>query len=77
MQLIASIATDKKNKHTSAAMAADYATALLGRRFTRKQIAYWGRAGYITTVKNNGHIAYNLSEVCDFAATYHDRRKDN
>lgn len=77
MQLIASVATNAKNKHTSAAMAADYVTAALGRRFTRKQIAYWGRAGYITTVKNNGRIAYNLSEVCDFAATYHDRRKDN
>lgn len=74
LKQVARTATDARSTCTTAATAAKYASAALGKTITRKQVTYWARAGYITVEHRDGKRLYNLAEVHDFAATYQDRR---
>lgn len=48
----------------TAAHAAKAATAATGKKVDRKQVAYWGKAGHITTHQDTqGNTCYNLGEV--------------
>lgn len=55
------------NQLFTAAHAAKAATAATGKPITRKQITYWGHAGYITTHHDNhGKACYKLSEIVEY-----------
>ena len=51
----------------TASHAAKAASAATGKRIDRKQITYWGNAGYITThYDNQGKSCYKLGEIVDY-----------
>ena len=51
----------------TASHAAKAASAATGKRVDRKQITYWGNAGYITThYDNQGKSCYKLGEIVDY-----------
>ena len=55
------------NQLFTAAHAAKAATAATGIPTTRKQVTYWGHAGYITTHHDNhGKACYKLSEIVEY-----------
>ncbi|QPK78281.1 hypothetical protein G7Y31_06740 [Corynebacterium lizhenjunii] len=54
----------------TAAHAAKIVTAITGTPVDRKQITYWGRAGYITThTDSHGKACYNLNEIITHSQT--------
>ncbi|MFW9228561.1 hypothetical protein [Corynebacterium striatum] len=51
----------------TASHVAKAASAATGKRVDRKQITYWGNAGYITThYDNQGKSCYKLGEIVDY-----------
>ncbi|MER0069221.1 hypothetical protein ABRP69_10075 [Corynebacterium sp. KPL3806] len=51
----------------TAAHAAAAATAATGHRIDRKQITYWGKAGYITAHRDKkGKSCYRLNDIIDY-----------
>lgn len=56
-----------QNQLFTAAHAAATASAITGHKIDRKQITYWGNAGYINTHKDQrGKACYKLSEIVDY-----------
>lgn len=55
----------------TAAESARIAGLITGKKVTRKQVTYWGNAGYITThYDSNGMSCYKLKEVVDYLQQY-------